>query len=344
MSNTFNLFFLFLKKMKKINQYCSLMNKIKPNNNKKSKLNNNDLSTKLNKTNIYNYKKKNPKHLYLEIKNTSKQKILSNSRYNTESKNQTSKLKNNEEEVLINSYEKSIISLFGTLKNIVEKSQYENLKSKFQEYFENNLKTNNEKKSSSFINNSNSIKKIIDETIKECKNINNSNNILLNITPSIKINKLTHKSLYSLSLYGRRIITQSPNKFNQNSNNSIVKKYNKVSNKNSKSTQNGSSYLSGNKNSNSRQNLSKELSFPIWNNTFQKNKHNNIITNIINEDNCNLIEEINNVNKTVDDSIANNDLLNKIKNNLDDNLKGIFAFSYQDFLNKSSDRLDKNNN
>ena len=330
--------------MKKINQYGSLMNKIKTNNNKKSKLNNNDLSTKLNKTNIYNYKKKNPKHLHSEIKNTSKQKILSNSRYNTESKNQTSKLKNNEEEVLINSYEKSIISLFGTLKNIVEKSQYENLKSKFQEYFENNLKTNNEKKSSSFINNSNSIKKIIDETIKECKNINNSNNILLNITPSIKINKLTHKSLYSLSLYGRRIITQSPNKFNQNSNNSIVKKYNKVSNKNSKSTQNGSSYLSGNKNSNSRQNLSKELSFPIWNNTFQKNKHNNIITNIINEDNCNLIEEINNVNKTVDDSIANNDLLNKIKNNLDDNLKGIFAFSYQDFLNKSSDRLDKNNN
>ena len=330
--------------MKKINQYGSLMNKIKTNNNKKSKLNNNDLSTKLNKTNIYNYKKKNPKHLHLEIKNTSKQKILSNSRYNTESKNQTSKLKNNEEEVLINSYEKSIISLFGTLKNIVEKSQYENLKSKFQEYFENNLKTNNEKKSSSFINNSNSIKKIIDETIKECKNINNSNNILLNITPSIKINKLTHKSLYSLSLYGRRIITQSPNKFNQNSNNSIVKKYNKVSNKNSKSTQNGSSYLSGNKTSNSRQNLSKELSFPIWNNTFQKNKHNNIITNIINEDNCNLIEEINNVNKTVDDSIANNDLLNKIKNNLDDNLKGIFAFSYQDFLNKSSDRLDKNNN
>ena len=330
--------------MKKINQYCSLMNKIKTNNNKKSKLNNNDLSTKLNKTNIYNYKKKNPKHLHLEIKNTSKQKILSNSRYNTEYKNQTSKLKNNEEEVLINSYEKSIISLFGTLKNIVEKSQYENLKSKFQEYFEKYLKNNNEKTSSSFINNSNSIKKIIDETIKKCKNINNSNNILLNITPSIKINKLTHKSLYSLSLYGRRIITQSPNKFNQNSNNSIVKNYNKVSNKNSKSTQNGSSYLSGNKTSNSRQNLSKELSFPIWNNTFQKNKHNNIITNIINEDNCNLIEEINNVNKTVDDSIANNDLLNKIKNNLDDNLKGIFAFSYQDFLNKSSDRLDKNNN
>ena len=330
--------------MKKINQYCSLMNKIKTNNNKKSKLNNNDLSTKLNKTNIYNYKKKNPKYLHLEIKNTSKQKILSNSRYNTESKNQTSKLKNNEEEVLINSYEKCIISLFGTLKNIVEKSQYENLKSKFQEYFEKYLKNNNEKTSSSFINNSNSIKKIIDETIKKCKNINNSNNILLNITPSIKINKLTHKSLYSLSLYGRRIITQSPNKFNQNSNNSIVKNYNKVSNKNSKSTQNGSSYLSGNKTSNSRQNLSKELSFPIWNNTFQKNKHNNIITNIINEDNCNLIEEINNVNKTVDDSIANNDLLNKIKNNLDDNLKGIFAFSYQDFLNKSSDRLDKNNN
>ena len=67
--------------MKKINQYCSLMNKIKTNNNKKSKLNNNDLSTKLNKTNIYNYKKKKSKTFifrnkkYIKTKNIIKFKI-----------------------------------------------------------------------------------------------------------------------------------------------------------------------------------------------------------------------------------------------------------------------------
>ena len=341
--------------MKKTNDYFSLIEKIQKHNMKKNKGNNNNLSIKLSKSNINHNKKQNQIHLHFDKKNSyilkqnkSKTKTISNSRYNTEYTKSTSKIKLNSNQILIDSYEKSVISLFGTLKNIVEKSQYENLKNKFKHSFESNLKQI-EKKSSSFINSSNSIKKIIDESIKKCQsnnkkstsnNKNNKNsNVKLNINPLININK-THKSLYSLSRSGRRIITQSPNKFSQNINHSIIKKYYTVVNinKNSKSTQNGSSYLSGNKNSNSRQNISKELSFPKCNNnTIPKNNNNNL-ENKINEKK---IEEINNINKTTDDSQANNELLNKIKNSLDDSLKGIFAFSYEDFLNRSSDRLEK---
>ena len=354
-----------------------MMQKIKKRNIKNTRTINNNLCTKLNKSNIHCKKKQNISNPHSDLKNSitynlnkSKKENKSYSRYNTDNSKSTSKVKNNKNQILINSYEKSVISLFGTLKNIVEKSQYETLKFNFEHNFQSNLSQTNkeEKKSSSFINNSNSIKKIIDESIKKCNNNSTSNNntknsnVVLNITPSLNINK-THKSLYSLSRYGRRIITQSPNKFNQNSN-SIIKKYYTVANtnknKNSKSTQNGSSYLSGNKNSNSKQNISKELSFPKFNNnninnntinnnknyfktnnnnynSIQKSINNNSLPNKINEDNSNLT---NNINKTVDDSHANNELLNKIKNSLDDSLKGIFAFSYEDFLNKSSDRIE----
>ena len=311
--------------MKKTNDCYSMMQKIKKRNIKNTRTINNNLCTKLNKSNIHCKKKQNISNPHSDLKNSitynlnkSKKENKSYSRYNTDNSKSTSKVKNNKNQILINSYEKSVISLFGTLKNIVEKSEYENLKSKFEHNFQSNLSQINkeEKKSSSFINNSNSIKKIIDESIKKCQSnndssINNNNNtknsnVVLNITPSLNINK-THKSLYSLSRYGRRIITQSPNKFNQNSN-SIIKKYYTVANtnknKNSKSTQNGSSYLSGNKNSNSKQNISKELSFPKFNN-------NNINNNTINN-NKNYIKNTNNNYNTIKKSNNNNIITNKI--------------------------------
>ena len=69
--------------------------------------------------------------------------------------------------------------------------------------------------------------------------------------------------------------------------------------------------------------------------------NNKFLENKISEDiNSNLNQGINNINKTADDSNVNYELLNKIKNSLDDSLKGIFAFSYEDFLNKSSDRFE----
>ena len=361
--------------MKKTNDCFSLMNKIKTNNFKKTQSIKNNLSTKLSKSNIYYNKKPNQKYHYSYNKTNftlvsekSKNKKFSNPRCHTEYSKSKSKINNNQKQnqILINSYEKSLISLFDSLKTTLKKSQYEKLKIKFQHSFENNLKSNfNETKSSSFIiNNSNSIKKIIEDSIKKCQSNNNSysnnknnytknSNVVLNITPSLNIKK-NHNSLYSLNRYGRTIITQSPNKFNQNSNNSIIKKYYNVANnnKNSKSTQNGSSYLSGNKNSNSKQNISKELSFPKNNNIkynnnniIQKNLNNKVLEDKISEDiNCNLNQDMNNVNKTADDSNVNYELLNKIKNSLDDSLKGIFAFSYEDFLNKSSDRLEAKNN
>ena len=38
---------------------------------------------------------------------------------------------------------------------------------------------------------------------------------------------------------------------------------------------------------------------------------------------------------------CNNELLSKIKESLDDTLKNMFTFSYEHFLNKESERLDK---
>ena len=37
----------------------------------------------------------------------------------------------------------------------------------------------------------------------------------------------------------------------------------------------------------------------------------------------------------------NNELLTKIKESLDDTLKNMFTFSYENFLNKESERYDK---
>ena len=43
-------------------------------------------------------------------------------------------------------------------------------------------------------------------------------------------------------------------------------------------------------------------------------------------------------NKKTDKSSKNNEIISKIKDSLDDNLKHIFSFSYENFLNKESER------
>lgn len=71
---------------------------------------------------------------------------------------------------------------------------------------------------------------------------------------------------------------------------------------------------------------------------FSFNKEpNKYIQNInININNDNKISKISN--KTYDENNINNDLLNCIKNSLDKNLKGMFDFSYESFLNKETER------
>ena len=232
--------------------------------------------------------------------------------------NNLNKIDINKDEI-INSYEKGVIAIFDMLKLILDKSKYEDIKSKFVNEF--NINLNNKKGNLNFsesnLNSSNSIKKMIDDCIKKklikkktIKNFQNHPNL-----------RQSHKSLYSLSRSNNRILSQSPNKINMNTNelnfvnNFFTEKNNQ---KNSKSTQYGSSNISGNRTSNSKN---------FSNNTLINNSKNN--------------EQINKhqINKTAD--YFSCELLSKIKDSLDDDLKEMFNFSYENFLNKESERYDK---
>ena len=113
---------------------------------------------------------------------------------------------------------------------------------------------------------------------------------------------MKHKSLYTL-LKSNKMIGNSPLKYIDNSNsNNIIKKFIKFSN-----------------------NISKIKS--------KENKK-------VNEDII-LDKENNNINgqrKIIGRTTKNNDLILKIKDSLDDNLKHILNFSYENFLNKESER------
>ena len=112
---------------------------------------------------------------------------------------------------------------------------------------------------------------------------------------------MKHKSLYTL-LKSNKMIGNSPLKYIDNSNsNNIIKKFIKFSN-----------------------NISKIKS--------KENKKVNEEIILDKEDN------INGQRKIIGRTTKNNDLILKIKDSLDDNLKHILNFSYENFLNKESER------
>ena len=271
--------------------------------------------------------KKNSQKTHYSKCLTASNSILYNDIYNNGNSNSLNKknsIKNlnkidiNKDEI-INSYEKGVIAIFDILKIILDKPKYDNIKSKFVNEF--NINLNNKKGNLNFyesnLNSSNSIKKMIDYCIKKKiakkKKIKNFQN-QLNLRQS-------HKSLYSLSRSNNKILSQSPNKINLHINeldfvnNFFTEKNNQ---KNSKSTQYGSSNISGNKTSNSKNFSNKTL--------------------INNSKNIELINK-NQINKTAD--YFSCELLSKIKDSLDDDLKEMFNFSYENFLNKESERYDK---
>ena len=112
---------------------------------------------------------------------------------------------------------------------------------------------------------------------------------------------MKHKSLYTL-LKSNKMIGNSPLKYIDNSNsNNIIKKFIKFSN-----------------------NISKI-----------KSKENKKVNEEI------ILDKENNINgqrKIIGRTTKNNDLILKIKDSLDDNLKHILNFSYENFLNKESER------
>ena len=136
-------------------------------------------------------------------------------------------------------------------------------------------------------------------------NISNKNNNVKKrniINNNLNFNSfMKHKSLYTL-LKSNKMIGNSPLKYIDNSNsNNIIKKFIKFSN-----------------------NISKIKS--------KENKK-------VNEDI--ILDKENNINgqrKLIGRTTKNNDLILKIKDSLDDNLKHILNFSYENFLNKESER------
>ena len=136
-------------------------------------------------------------------------------------------------------------------------------------------------------------------------NISNKNNNVKKrniINNNLNFNSfMKHKSLYTL-LKSNKMIGNSPLKYINNSNsNNIIKKFIKFSN-----------------------NISKI-----------KSKENKKVNEEI------ILDKENNINgqrKIIGRTTKNNDLILKIKDSLDDNLKHILNFSYENFLNKESER------
>ena len=162
------------------------------------------------------------------------------------------------------------------------------------------------------------------------------------------------KSLYSLIKSDKQLMCNSPieeiakNNYKFSILNSFIdlKKINKINS--SESTQNGFTIKSEKSNNGRDIYTNEEEEKNINENcSFNKNDANNYITNIHNNiHNSNIHNNIyyNKIisqipNKTNSEKyILSNDLITRIKNSLDENLKGIFDFSYESFLNRETER------
>ena len=241
--------------------------------------------------------------------------------------------------------------------------QYKKEEIKIDNYlsYNNNIKNKNLKQNYSTVfhkKNKSHINKSINKMISSLSNnsinksnISNHNSRSNNKNSKNKKNKVPFKnSLYSL-IKGKNkpLITNSPVK-------DLINKKHKFSllnnfidfNKNKKNcsgtVQNGSS-LKTEKAKNGKdikviKYQSKKIDIQSNNqNSLIKKENNNYITNISNNIYYNNIisqipDKINNENNILN----NNDLISCIKNTLDENLKGMFDFSYESFLNKESER------
>ena len=185
-------------------------------------------------------------------------------------------------------------------------------------------------------------------SIKTSSINNKKKNKIINNTQ--RNNEITNKkSLYSLIKSDKQLMPNSPieeiakNKYKISILNNFIdlEKIDKINS--SESTQNGftiKSEKSNNgrdiyKNGEEEKNINENCSF-------NKNDVNNYITNLHNNIHNNIyynkiISQI--PNKTNSEKyVLSNDLITRIKNSLDENLKGIFDFSYESFLNKETER------
>jgi hypothetical protein len=254
--------------------------------------------------------------------------------------------------LLLTAYEKSLFILFDSLKSYMKNDLqfFNNLKENFiknvQKFYQKNKfklskmipKNRNNTKSYTnltfhrknnshlnfIINNQSSRKSILcipnNSLSKSNTSIQTLNNNLPQNNTNKKINRITHKkSLYTLMKGSNRT---------PSSNNAIKNLIKKDYNYNLSILK---SFIEFNKN-----NRTKTKKNDFGNKTNQDiNKINNYSQNINSNE---IINKIPNVIEKNEEETKDNNLIACIKNSLDDNLKNMFDFSYQSFLNKESER------
>ena len=246
---------------------------------------------------------------------------------------------------LLIAYKKGVLELFKELKIYMKKEVYKYNKIK-NEFLQNIQKFYNEEKTKD--------KKIIKKTASS-KNYNNiksysKKKIITNGRKSNQIKEDLMKNITSNISSQTQII----NKINNNGSN--INNFNYINNKTHHKNINKRNKINNNYNFKSFVNH-KSLYSLLKNNKLLGNsplkymdncKNNNIIKKFIKFSNNisktknkekNENKKINEENnKIMEKTAKNNDLLLKIKDSLDDNLKHILNFSYENFLNKESER------
>ena len=265
--------------------------------------------------------------------------------------------------LLLSAYERSLLILFVSLKSYLKNDLqfFNELKQNFIKNVQYFYQKNKNKFSIKIQNNTNGSKSYSNLTYHKKNNshlninINKSSrqslfclsNISLNKSNSSnqtsinnllqnnnkKINRITHKkSLYTLMKdSNKKIISNKTvkNIIKKDSNLSILKSFIEFNNNNRSKTDKNNYNNKTNKDINKINNNSQNINNNITN--INNNINNNIYYNKI-------------INQMPDDSEKNveitkdNNLIACIKNSLDDNLKNMFDFSYQSFLNKESER------
>ena len=214
------------------------------------------------------------------------------------------KLKNNEDISISELYKNN--SAYRTSANKISNN---NNKVNTYDKIVNSYKYSNSRKGNIAKENSFKIKKNFLYNNKSLNKTNISGISFMQNTHKINFNSFNNrKSLYTLLKRNKKMLVNSPikNLCNQRNDN-IMKKFIKFSKD-----------ISQNKNL---------INKTCNQSTLSSNKL------LLNEEKQNINENLN-----IPEKLKNNELISKIKDSLDDNLKHIFNFSYENFLNKESER------
>ena len=357
----------FIKKKIGINAY----NKLKPRNTNNLRLNKDKIENNLRKIGIYNKKSIN-----FSNKKTIKSKSKSKSIRSVENKKRH-KINKIKIDTIVNNKDKLFNKLKKEKTNLINKT-FNNIENKNRKNISNNKKKNSQNITINSINLNLGKKQFTNK--KPLINKKLINKLKINLLKNTKFynqaNKLQKKpyNLKKLSIFSELSTNKNINKNNFINKSLLTKNSNiKLNNSNIKKAK---SYRLTNSNNKSVSSQKHKSNGKIYNKNnitkLDKNNFLNIVNNITNKKNINDKKyihissiEINNIiksNEKKDDNdndnkeilesnhkfqnidMENDELMKKIKNSIDDNLKVMLNFSYENFLSKESDRESKDFN